>query len=331
LLFFIALIASAVCHVRWAGIAIDVTVFKDQSKKSTTGTTPAFSTSSGNQLLLAFVAADAASGANTTVSAISGGGLQWSLVQRTNVQRGTAEIWRAFANNPLTSVAVTATLSRSVNSSITVMSFTGVDTTGAGGSGAIGATVMANALSGAPTASLVTTRDGSLVLGVGNDFDNALARTLGPSQTLVHQYLAPVGDTYWVQRQTNTTSASGTSVTINDTAPTSDRYNLALVEVLAAHPAGGTTFTISGSITPSAQRKRRDSCTVTGRSDARECARRLQRKLQLRWALQRYLFVDAEQNGFHVLSSHPNGGRQWCERRCSIVHGDGGPSHAARA
>ena len=193
---FLALIASVIATSAWSAIVIDATVAKDQSKKSTSVTTASFSTTSGNELLLAFVAADAASGANTTVTAISGAGLQWSLVQRTNAQRGTAEIWRAFSSNPLASVAVTATLSRSVSSSITVMSFTGVDASGTGGSGAIGATATANALAGAPTASLVTTRDGSLVLGVGNDFDNALARTPGATQTLVHQYLAPVGDTY---------------------------------------------------------------------------------------------------------------------------------------
>src|SRR5258708_31070876 len=55
---------------------------------------------------------------------------------------------------------------------------------------------------------------------------------------MVDQYLDSVGDTYWVQRQSGSTAVSGTSVTINDTAPTSDRYNLSLVEVL---PAPGTT------------------------------------------------------------------------------------------
>ena len=236
----------------WCAIGIDAAIFTDQSKKNTTVTTPSFSTTSGNQLLLAFVAADNVSATNSTVTAMSGGGLAWALVRRTNVQRGTAEIWRAFSINPLSAVSVTATLSQPVHSSITVMSFTGADTSGTNGSGAIGATASANAPLGAPTASLATTRDGSLVLGVGNDYDNAIARALGPGQTLVHQYLAPIGDTYWVQRQTNTTSASGTNVTINDTAPTGDRYNLTLVEVLAMGTGGGSTFTISGSITPAA-------------------------------------------------------------------------------
>jgi hypothetical protein len=76
--------------------------------------------------------------------------------------------------------------------------------------------------------------NGSLVLGVGNDWDNAITRTPGTGQTVVHQYLPPVGDTYWVQMQNSPTLLSGTSVTINDTAPTGDRYNLSIVEVLAS-------------------------------------------------------------------------------------------------
>ena len=168
---------------------------------------------------------------NTTVTGVSGGGLTWALVSRTNVQRGTSEIWRAFAPAPLSNVTVTATLSQNVAASLTVMSFTGVDTTGTNGSGAIGATGSGNSFEGAPTASLVTTRNGSWVLGVGNDYDNSISRTPGMGQVLVHQYLAPAGDTYWVQRNT-TTAASGTTVSINDTAPTTDRYNLTICEVL---------------------------------------------------------------------------------------------------
>jgi hypothetical protein len=44
--------------------------------------------------------------------------------------------------------------------------------------------------------------------------------------------MPPVGDTYWVQRQNSTTPVAGTVVTINDTAPTADRYNLSIVEIL---------------------------------------------------------------------------------------------------
>jgi len=114
---------------------------------------------------------------------------------------------------------------------MTVISFTGVDTTGTNGSGAIGATASANAKTGAPTATLVTTRNNSWVFGVGNDYDNAIARAPGTNQTVVHQDLTSTGDTYWVQMQNAATPLSGTSVTINDTAPSTDRYNLSVVEV----------------------------------------------------------------------------------------------------
>jgi hypothetical protein len=214
-------------------IAIDATISRDREQSTPLPfTTPSFSTTSANELLLAFVATDYISGANTTVTGVSGGGLTWALVRRTNVQGGTSEIWRAFAPAPLSNVTVTATLSQNVAASLTVMSFTGVDTTGTNGSGAIGATGSGNSFEGAPTASLVTTRNGSWVLGVGNDYDNAISRTPGAGQMLVHQYLAAVEDTYWVQRQDTATPASGTTVTINDTAPTTDRYNLTICEVL---------------------------------------------------------------------------------------------------
>ena len=233
-------------------VTIDATTWTDAPAASSTVTTPAFSTVSGNELVLAFVSADYLSGTNTTVTAVSGGGLTWALVVRTNAQSGSAEIWRAFATVPLSNVSVTATLSHKVVSSITVMSFAGVDTTGTNGSGAIGATGTGNARTGAPSASLTTTRAGSWVFGVGDDYDNAINRTLGPNQILVHQDFSPTGDTYWVQGQSSSTPLSGTNVTINDTAPTTDRYNLSICEILPSLGTAPQTWSISGTISPAA-------------------------------------------------------------------------------
>jgi hypothetical protein len=228
----------------------DAVVSRDQSTSSIS--TPLFSTTSGNELLLAFISTDYLSGPNTTVTGVSGAGLTWVLVRRTNVQSGTSEIWRAFAPFALSNVTVTATISQSLGCSLTVMSFAGVDTTGSNGSGAIGATGTANSVGGPPAASLTTTRNGSWVMGVGNDFDNAISRTPGPNQTVVHQNLTAAGDTYWVQTQTAPTVVSGTTVSINDTAPTTDRFNLSICEVLPASSGGSPTWTISGTISPSA-------------------------------------------------------------------------------
>jgi hypothetical protein len=215
-------------------VAIDAKVFTDLGTASTTIAVSSLSTSVGNELLLAFISADKVASAATTVTGVTGAGLTWVLVKRTNARSGTSEIWRAFAAAPLTNATVTATLSQAVVSSMTLMSFKNVDVSGTSGSGAIGATGAGSAASGAPTATLITTRNNSWVFGVGNDFDNAIARTPGSGQSLAHQYLTPTGDTYWVQMQNSTTSASGTTVVINDTAPTTDQYNLSTCEILQA-------------------------------------------------------------------------------------------------
>jgi len=233
-----------------AQLAIDKVVSTDRTTAATTVVSPAFSTTSPNELLLAFISADSPPSGGVTVTGVSGGGLTWVLVQRTNAQPGDAEIWRAFATSTLSNVTVTATLSQSIVSSITVVTFTGADPSGTNGSGAIGATGSASAASGAPTASLVTTRNNSWVFGVGTDWDAALARTLGVNQTMVHQFLTNVGSTYWVQRQNSVTPLSGTPVTINDTAPTADKYDLSIVEILVAS-SGAPDFSLSA--TPSSQ------------------------------------------------------------------------------
>ena len=91
---------------------------------------------------------------------------------------------------------------------LTVATFTGADTA------TPPATAGGNGATGAPTTSLVASRAGAWVWGTGVDWDRAAARTVGPVQTKVNEYFAPVGDTYWVQRQTNPTPAAGTTVTI---------------------------------------------------------------------------------------------------------------------
>src|SRR4029077_14377667 len=132
-----------------------------------------------NELLLAFISSGKGTATTTTVNSVVGGSLTWVLAQRTNTQLGTAEIWRAFAPTALTNITVTATFSQAVLSSMTVVSFTGVDTTGTNGAAAIGAIAPANAATGSPTATLTTTRANSVVFGVGDDPTAKVARTPG--------------------------------------------------------------------------------------------------------------------------------------------------------
>ena len=225
---------------------IDVNTSTDNGSPNDTVVSQSFSTAYPNELLLVCIAADSTTSPDTTVRGITntGAALNWALVKRTALTRnaygqlGTAELWAATATSQVTGITVTATLSESVDSSMTILGFP---------AGSIGTTGTGNADPGAPTASLTTTANGSLVVGVGDDWDNAMARTVDSGQTLVHQYLAPVQDTYWVQMLNSPVPLSGTTVSIDDTAPTTDRFNMSIVEITfgqAAPPP--TTYSITG-------------------------------------------------------------------------------------
>ncbi len=197
---------------------------------TTSVTTPTFSTAGPNEQLLALVGADASSTGQTAT--VSGGGLTWSLVKRANTQLGTAEIWQAFASAKLSNVTVTATATQKNKD----MSFDIVSMQNTAG---IGASASAGTKSGAPTAALTAVGAGSIAFGVGQDYDNAIPRTLGSNQTLLSQWLDASGDTYWSQYTSTPGPAAGQKITINDTAPTGDRWNLAAVEVKAASATTG--------------------------------------------------------------------------------------------
>ena len=88
---------------------------------------------------------------------------------------------------------------------------------------------------GAPDIPLPGVIAGDWVFAVGNDWDNAIARVPVSGQVLVHQQIdTVVGDTYWVQ-STAAPSTANALVDIHDTAPTTDRWNYAAVEIVAAH------------------------------------------------------------------------------------------------
>jgi hypothetical protein len=186
-------------------------------------TTAPFAVNAGD-LLVAFVSSDAP-GPVAQAATVSGASLAWTLVRRVTVQHGTSEVWSAFTPTALPAVTVTAAMTYARPTSLTVVTFSGA--------GGIGASAGANATSGAPAVSLKTTKPGSLVYGVGNDWDHAMTRTPAAGQTLVHQYLGPTNDSHWVQTFTaGAVSAAGTTVQLKDIAPTTDSWNFAGVEVL---------------------------------------------------------------------------------------------------
>jgi hypothetical protein len=215
-----------------SGIAVQASVSVDGRGPITT---PSFGTAVPGQVLVALAASDGpTSGANNQFLTISGGGLTWTRVQRAAVQRGVAEIWTATAASILSNVTVTSTqsvtsvLGNPPNQSLVVIAFTGA--TGVGASG------IASGASGAPRISLVTQAAASRIYGAGIDFDQAIARTVPAGQTKIHEFLAPSGDTMWMQTLDAATGAAGGTATLNDTAPTTDQWNYAAVEIMSGTP-----------------------------------------------------------------------------------------------
>lgn len=202
------------------GPSID-TVSSGQSYNSATAKV---STTAGGDLLVAFVAGDAPTSGGQT-AAVSGGGLTWTLAGRENTQLGDAEVWTARATGVLNNIPVTAQETiRNWDETITVVAFKNAP--------GIGTVTKFNSAHGAPTGTLATSQADSRVFAIGDDWLKSVPRTLGSGQTLIHQATDAVGDTYWVQAKNAVTPNAGTTVTINDTAPTSDPYNLVLVEIL---------------------------------------------------------------------------------------------------
>lgn len=230
-------------------LSVDRQVVTHQSTAAASISSPPLTTSQPGELILAFVMSDGSARTRQSFSSVTGGGLTWSLRQRSNAQKGTSEVWQAVAPAVVSNMVVKATRSNgSYVGSIVVTAFTGASI------GVNGTTLAAAGRSGAPTATLTPTRAGSWVWAAGNDWDRAVARTVGANQTKVDEYLSSVGNTFWVQRQTApNTGGTIAPVTINDTAPTNDRWNLAVIEVPAATvitPPTDTTAPTASVTTP---------------------------------------------------------------------------------
>ncbi len=220
----LAFVASGSASAR---LAVARIVSVDAPAVSSSFTSAPISTSP-NDLLVAFVSADGPAAAHAQwVASVSGGGLTWSRVSQSNGQAGAVEIWAAPAPLPLSNAHVVARLgSKGFAGSLTVVAF-------ATAANAIGATATAGAPTGAPHVSLTTTAAGSQVWGAGSDWDNGIARTAALGQSVVHQVAdAHVGNTFWVQRVRAASATAGQDVTLADLAPTTDRWDLAAVEIV---------------------------------------------------------------------------------------------------
>jgi len=192
----------------------------------TSASVAGFSTSAAGEQLLAFVSSDGPNKSAGQTATVSGGGLTWSMVKRSNAQPGDSEVWKADAAVALSGITITSRASAGgFDQQLGVVAIQGA--------GGVGASVTNGAPTGASTISYLSTATGSLGFVVGNDYDQAMARTLGVGQVMVAQYPdSATGDTFWLQSTASVSTGVGQTITLNDTAPTTDHWNMAGVEVV---------------------------------------------------------------------------------------------------
>ena len=187
--------------------------------------TGAFQTVMDDETLLAFVSADGPqTGRQTAV--VSGGGLHWKLESRANASPATPRCGKPLRPRRRRSPRSPRRLkSGGYDESLSVVAMEAAD--------GVGATAHASGSSGAPHLTLKTEAATSLVFAAGNDWDRAAARKLPVGWVMLDQWLnTGTGDTYWSQYTNHPTGKAGTRVSVRDTKPTNDNWNLAAVELV---------------------------------------------------------------------------------------------------
>ena len=210
-----------------AAPTVDVVVSTDQKTASSKLTSGKVTTTGANELVLAFIQADGPTSPTQKVTAVTGGGLTWTLASRSNTTWGTTEVWQAYASSALSNAVVTAKLASAYDGAITVTAFKGA-------ANKVGATATGAGTTGQPTAKVTPLGCNSLVWASGHDWTHSTAAVAATGQTIVHQFVDKrVHDSFWTQK-VNTPTALGTPVIVKDTVPAKDRWTLAAVEVRPA-------------------------------------------------------------------------------------------------
>lgn len=217
--------------------APDVSIVTAQTTNDDIVTSDPFSTSAGNELLVALFSADGPEDAYNqqtgheyqppgeppqSVEAVTGCGLSWSPVAQANGMPGVAAVFTAFATTPLTGCQVTGQLLYDAEAMVSVVSFTGA-------SPALQDPWEDSATTPAGFGVLNIAVDDSLVYQVGHNWSVAeqplsvigvVAGDLSgpPPQvggSVVGTYLSDSGDTSYVSRLDDPVAA---------TPPGTDRY-----------------------------------------------------------------------------------------------------------
>jgi len=210
------------------GVWIDAATTKNAHGNAVTNP---ISTTVAGDTLVAFASLDGPSTGGQSVTTVIGGGLTWHLVTRANAQLGDAEIWAASSPGVLSGVRIESKPHvGGYAQQLSVVAFAGA--------AGVGASANASGPSGAPSVGLTTDAAGSVSFAVGEDWDHAVSRTIGAGQSMLYQWIDSTdGDTFWVQNAADPSASAGQDVTLTDTAPTSDQWNMSAVEVEPAQSA----------------------------------------------------------------------------------------------
>jgi cysteine-rich repeat protein len=171
-----------------AVITIDAMV---NERAAGTLVSPGLTTTTPNDVIVAFVSSDGPAASGSQSWTVSGGGLTWTLEKRSNTQAGDAEIWSAQASGRLSGAVITATPQVTEDGMLTVIAFAGATGTGATGA--------ASAPTGAPSISVPNVAPGSWVFAAGFDYDSEVARTPAAGQRIHQEWVAALSGTMWVQ------------------------------------------------------------------------------------------------------------------------------------
>jgi hypothetical protein len=208
-------------------VSVDWTAFGH----STTNVSVTSEATNAGTLLVLFAATDSSSGPNS-LTAVSGGGLDWTFVGGDNAQQGDSEIWDAIEPAAQAAFTVTGTEAQPNLAAQTSL----VELSSPSGNPAVAAYAGGSGGDGAPE---VTVSAAAWQAAVGNEFCGAEAPTASPGQTILDNYdpnfAGTAVDAFWLQ-----TSPTGS---ISDTAPTDQCWNMEAVSVIAPSSGGGGTTT----------------------------------------------------------------------------------------
>ncbi|HEY5138668.1 MAG TPA: hypothetical protein VIJ25_05040, partial [Methylococcales bacterium] len=216
---------------------------------ATSGTSASFSPPANSVIFAFFAMTGNVSASPQSVASITdslGTHLQWNFYtgSRDNIAvgstlTGTTEVWWASCPSAQTNMTVTSTFTTSNNGTgsqpgciMQLIVFTGASPTQTGN-----ASIRNSTSTGTPSQTLVTSAANSWVFGAIQSWTTFVSPTVGTAQTITFNGNVAFGgsttnDSFWVQSKNATTSTSGTTVTINDTAPTGIVHHFSMVEVL---------------------------------------------------------------------------------------------------